>query len=265
MGGTGDSRNEIRNWELGIWNSSSRDYDRRIDADVANRDRGRGGRGRHGGVRGRPGAWPGSAAEGHARAGDGHPARGARKPCRAGGRCGYGRPIVRARISITAAELPGGRVVQTTGDGSFSIPDLPAGRYTLTAARTGYVTLSYGQRRPFQSGTPLQLTESESLTGIEIRLPRGSVVTGRVFDEVGDPMPGIAVRALRYQYVQGARQLVPAGLGQSDDRGEYRIWGLNPGEYFVSAVAPPNLPENFAGRGGPPPAVVARGGLGRFC
>jgi hypothetical protein len=146
----------------------------------------------------------------------------------------------------------------------LSIPELPAGRYTLTAARTGYVTLSYGQRRPFQSGTPLQLTESESLTGIEIRLPRGSVVAGRVFDELGDPMPGIAVRALRYQYVQGTRQLVPAGLGQSDDRGEYRIWGLNPGEYFVSAVAPPNLPENFAGRR-PPPAVVARGGRAFRC
>ena len=154
--------------------------------------------------------------------------------------------------------------VQTTDDGSFSIPELPAGRYTLTAARTGYVTLSYGQRRPFQSGTPLQLTESESLTGIEIRLPRGSVVTGRVFDELGDPMPGIVVRVLRYQYAQGTRQLVPAGMGQSDDRGEYRIWGLNPGEYFVSAVAPPNLPENFAGRGGPPPAVIARGGRGPF-
>ncbi len=169
-----------------------------------------------------------------------------------------GRPIVRARVSINAAELPGGRVAQTLDDGTFSFTEVPAGRYTVTAARTGYVTLSFGQRRPFQPGTPLQLTESASLTGVDIRLPRGSVVTGRVFDEVGDPMPGITVRVLRYQYAQGVRQLVPAGGGQSDDRGEYRIWGLNPGEYFVSAV-PPNPPE-IGERGGPIPAAIARGG-----
>jgi hypothetical protein len=171
-----------------------------------------------------------------------------------------GRPIVRARVSIGAAELPGGRVAQTADDGTFSFTELPGGRYTLSASRTGYVGLSYGQRRPLQSGTPLQLAESASLTGVELRLPRGSVVTGRVFDELGDPMPGIVVRVMRYQYAQGTRQLVPAGMGQSDDRGEYRIWGLNPGEYFVSAVAP-NLPDTLGGRGLPPAVAAGRGGF----
>ncbi len=171
-----------------------------------------------------------------------------------------GRPIVRARVSISAAELPGGRVAQTADDGTFSFTELPGGRYTLSASRTGYVGLSYGQRRPLQSGTPLQLAESASLTGVEIRLPRGSVVTGRVFDELGDPMPGIVVRVMRSQYAQGTRQLVPAGMGQSDDRGEYRIWGLNPGEYFVSAVAP-NLPDTLGGRGLPPAVAAGRGGF----
>ncbi len=170
-----------------------------------------------------------------------------------------GRPIVRARVSISAAELPGGRVGQTADDGTFSFGELPAGRYTVAASRTGYVGLSYGQRRPLQSGTPLQLTESASLRGIELRLPKGSVVTGRVFDELGDPMPGVVARVMRYQYAQGARQLVPAGTAQSDDRGEYRIWGLNPGEYFVSAVAP-NLPDS-GGRGLPPAAALGRGGV----
>ena len=51
---------------------------------------------------------------------------------------------------------------------------------------------------------------------------------------------------------------MPAGGGQTDDRGEYRVWGLNPGEYYVSAV-PPNLPE-IGNRGGPPRRCVARGG-----
>ena len=67
---------------------------------------------------------------------------------------------------------------------------LPAGRYTLTASKAGYVGLSYGQRRPLQAGTPLQLADGQELKAIDFRLPRGSAITGHVYDENGDPMPG---------------------------------------------------------------------------
>src|ERR1051326_4162665 len=50
-------------------------------------------------------------------------------------------------------------------------------------------------------------------------------------------MPGTQVQVMRYQYQQGDRRLVPAGQGQTDDRGVFRVWGLNPGEYYVSATA----------------------------
>ena len=49
-------------------------------------------------------------------------------------------------------------------------------------------------------------------------------------------MPGAMVRVMRYQYQQGDRRLVPAGTAQTDDKGSYRVWGLNPGDYYVSAV-----------------------------
>src|SRR5215212_3574293 len=111
-----------------------------------------------------------------------------------------GRPVRRARALVNAAELPGGRATLTDDNGVFELTDLPAGRYTLSISKTGFVGLSYGQRRPLQAGTPLQLREGQQLTGIEFRLPRGSVVAGHVFDETGDPMPGAAVRVLRYQY-----------------------------------------------------------------
>ena len=58
-----------------------------------------------------------------------------------------------------------------------------------------------------------------------MRLPRGSVISGHVFDENGEPMPGAMVRVMMYRYAQGNRQLVPAGNGQTDDRGEYRDLG----------------------------------------
>jgi len=167
-----------------------------------------------------------------------------------------GRPIRRARVLATSPQLPQGRGTLTDEAGAFDLTGLPEGRYTLTVSKTGFITLAYGQRRPLQAGTPLQLGATQELTGIEFRLPRGSVITGRILDETGEPVPGSTVRALRYQYTQGNRQLVPAGAAETDDQGTYRIWGLNPGEYYISALA-----RTFmgAGRGGPGP-LGGRGG-----
>src|SRR5689334_23708310 len=67
-----------------------------------------------------------------------------------------GRPLKRARVFVNAAEVPGGRGVLTDDSGAFDIAELPAGRYTVTVAKAGFVSLSYGQRRPLQAGTPLQ-------------------------------------------------------------------------------------------------------------
>jgi hypothetical protein len=116
-----------------------------------------------------------------------------------------GRPIKRARAYVSAPELPEGRGTLTDDSGVFELTELPAGRYTLTASKTGFIALSYGQRRPFQAGTPLQLRDGQQMGGIEFRLPRGSVVAGHVLDETGDPMPGVVVRVMRYQYAQGER------------------------------------------------------------
>src|SRR5262245_6865209 len=173
-----------------------------------------------------------------------------------------GRPVKRARVFVTAAELPGGRGVLTDDAGLFDLTELPAGRYTLTVSKSGFVSLSYGQRRPLQAGTPLQLGDGQELKGVEFRLPRGGVISGRVMDEDGEPVPGAVVRVMRYQYMQGDRRLTPAGTGQTDDRGQYRVWGLMPGDYYVNALTrlpgvggrgagPMAAGGPFAGRGGP--------------
>jgi hypothetical protein len=159
-----------------------------------------------------------------------------------------GRPVRRARVLLASAAGPQ-RNVLTDDNGTFELMGLAGGRYTLTASRSGFVTLSYGQRRPRQGGTPLELAAGQDLKGIDIRLPRGSVITGRIVDDSGEAMAGVMVRVLAYQYGQGERRLTAAGGGQTDDRGEYRIWGLNPGTYYVTAIVP-NL--NLGGRGEPP-------------
>ena len=167
-----------------------------------------------------------------------------------------GRPMKLVLVRLISEG--GGRTAQTDEAGVFDFTGLSAGRYNVRVQKSGYVSLAYGQRRPLQPGTPLQLDAGQHIKGIEFRMPRGSVVSGTVSDELGEAMPGIQVRLMRFQYSQGVRELVPAGSGQTDDRGIYRIWGLDPGEYYVSAVAP-----NF-NRGGPipPPVPPGRGGRG---
>src|SRR4051794_7902466 len=54
-----------------------------------------------------------------------------------------GRVIRRARALVSAPELPEGRATLTDDNGVFELTDLPAGRYTLSASKTGFIGLSY--------------------------------------------------------------------------------------------------------------------------
>jgi protocatechuate 3,4-dioxygenase beta subunit len=147
-----------------------------------------------------------------------------------------GTPIRRAQVRLSGIGMRESRLATTDAQGRFEIRELSAGRYTLTASKGGFVTLQYGQRRPGESGTPIELGEAQALDRLLIGLPRGSVISGRISDEFGEPIANAAVTAMRYAYVGGSRRLVPAGARDTtDDQGVYRLFGLAPGDYIVSA------------------------------
>lgn len=156
-----------------------------------------------------------------------------------------GRPLKRARVLVTAAEHPVSRATQTDDTGLYELNELPAGRYTLVVSKTGFIALSYGQRRPLQAGTPLQLLDGQQLKNVDFRLPRGGAIGGHVVDEDGEPAAGATVRVLAYQNLQGDRRLLQVDMVQSDDRGAYRVWGLSPADYYLSAA------QRGIGGGGP--------------
>lgn len=151
----------------------------------------------------------------------------------------------RAQISLSRVDAaqPGQqyrRVTTTDAEGRFQFGDLPAGRFSITADKAGYVALQYGQRRPYEAGTPVTLSDGETLDRVDFMLPRGSVVSVRVTDEFGEPVAGVQVQVQRYQYgTDGQRRLTTAGnqtpFATTDDRGEFRAFGLMPGEYVVLA------------------------------
>ena len=171
-----------------------------------------------------------------------------------------GRPVKRARVAVSGGGR-GGRTATTDDQGRYRIAELAAGSYTVAAAKTGFVDAVFGQRRPLQPGTPVQLTDGQAATNIDLRLTRGGVVTGRVVDEDGEALARALVTVQRYQYVRGERQLTPAGSDQTDDRGQYRVFGLPPGDYYVSASAGGLM--QLLGRGGLQQLAAAFGGPGR--
>ena len=148
-----------------------------------------------------------------------------------------GMPLRRAIVRLAGQEFREGRVASTDEDGRWELKDLPAGRYTLSASKGGYVQLQYGQRRPFEQGRPIELGDGQTLDHVNFNLPRGSVIAGRIVDEFGEPVAEAMVTAMRYRYVSGRRRMVPAGrFAQTDDGGHFRIYGLPPGDYYLSAT-----------------------------
>jgi uncharacterized protein (DUF2141 family) len=151
-----------------------------------------------------------------------------------------GRPLRRARVRINGDELALARMTITADDGTFSFEGLPAGRYTLNAAKEGHVAMNFGAPRPQRPGRSIVLGGTAPTPPVRVGLPRGSVITGAVLSPAGDPAPGVNVMVLASQYdvSQGERRLstVPNGTVTTDDRGVYRIFGLPAGNYVVAAV-----------------------------
>ena len=148
-----------------------------------------------------------------------------------------GTPVRRAQVRAVAAGARGNRIVTTDEQGRFELRDLSAGRWNITASKAGFVTMSFGQRRPFEAGRPIEVTDDQIMERADLVLPRGAAITGRLLDEFGDPVARARVQAHRYQLVQGVRRLTPVGRrAESDDTGGFRLYGLMPGEYYVSAV-----------------------------
>ena len=122
----------------------------------------------------------------------------------------------------------------TDGQGRFAFRALPKGTFSLTATRPGFVDGAYGRMRP--GGTPLSivLTDNNLRTGdADIMVWRFAAIAGTVIDEHNEPMVGAPVRVFRRDYISGRRRLTDSGSDSTDDRGQFRVGSLEPGEYIV--------------------------------
>jgi protocatechuate 3,4-dioxygenase beta subunit len=153
-----------------------------------------------------------------------------------------GKPLRRARISLRAASTSARAVsmAATNAQGVFELKDVPPGSYYVSASRTGYLELEHGQRRPRQRGLVIVVNSKQTVERVDIALPRGGVIAGRISDELGEPYPGVSVSVWEVRYLNGRPVPFPAGTATTDDLGQYRIPGLLPGPYQVSARSSEN-------------------------
>jgi hypothetical protein len=172
-------------------------------------------------------------------------------------RDGNGDAVARARVTLNrfgrgAAPVAGSAAlrganpqlapippVMTDDQGKFAIPAVDEGSYSLTIQANGYVSTNYGQHYAGGPGIPIALKAGQSLRDVSIRLTPASNISGRVRDAADQPLLNVPVQLLRYSYnAQGQRSFQQVGSARTDDHGEYRIFWMTPGRYYLMAGDP---------------------------
>ena len=144
-------------------------------------------------------------------------------------------PLRKARAWLQSTDDPRRSIsALTDAAGKFTLKDIEPGSYRLSISRAGFVTEQYGRRKPGGPGAILTLRAKQEMK-LEFRLIPSGVISGKILDEDGEPLPIVSVLALKQIYADGKRTLGTMARAETNDLGEYRLHGLPPGRYFVSA------------------------------
>lgn len=166
-------------------------------------------------------------------------------------RLSNGEPLRRAQLTLsqvpspaelaaaspdnTPRQFPSIPPITTEADGKFNFTKLTPGTYRLTVACNGYVTTEYGKTTAAAQGTIITLTPGQAMKDILLTLQASALVTGHVRDSEGEPITGVVVSLMKPGYSpNGVRILSSSASATTDDRGEYRLFWVTPGHYYLS-------------------------------
>src|SRR5262249_31894866 len=164
---------------------------------------------------------------------------------------GTGEPIANASVQLNLedGQQPEDRPVRprpredfhhnakSDANGRFIFENVVPGNYRLIATydNGGYVPAEFGQRSPTEQGTSFELAAGQRMTGVQLAMSPTGAIAGRVYDKNGEPVGKAQVMAMRQVYKNGRRTLTIVQTVTTDDRGEYRLFWLRTGRYYVSA------------------------------
>jgi hypothetical protein len=152
-----------------------------------------------------------------------------------------GRPVRGTTMTLLSWEvMRGAKRVATDEEGRFEFTGLLPGRYQLSSSATGFVAVEFGGA-PVTGrsgeGRPIDVREGERFDKADFSLRRPGAIEGRLLDEFGDPAPDLQVQLATVEFVAGRHRLMPVAspMNATDDKGHFRVAGLSPGNYFLTA------------------------------
>jgi protocatechuate 3,4-dioxygenase beta subunit len=150
------------------------------------------------------------------------------------------QPLKKVLVQVVAEDQKqgGNYTASTDAEGRFHIDNVTPGRYRLYLERTGFLGVN---DRGLRSDTNVfAIQTGQSVQDLLFRMLPMAVISGRITDEDGDPMPGVRMMALKK--MPGKLKREPAsGTETTNDLGEYRLSGLFPGQYWILAMPPPDF------------------------
>src|SRR5262249_53955709 len=137
-------------------------------------------------------------------------------------------PVRKARVRavpIDAATGTKARAIITDAQGRYVLDGLAAGRYAISASKLTFITSAHGQAEPFADPLPVATRDGQTINGIDVRLAHAGVVTGRVTDELGEPVSQVPVVVLRRRFIEDGRpQWTQVATRRTNDLGEFRLF-----------------------------------------
>jgi hypothetical protein len=183
----------------------------------------------------------------------------------------FGQPLGKGRISGSVLEGEIGEAVRkavvtltlqgtprrwattrTDSAGHFQFEGLPAGKYDLRAAKGTEGTAINGANSVRELGTLINLGDGETLAGLKLRFLRAASVSGQVCDADGEPLADVPVNLLRRARNLGVPALANYLTAITNERGEYHITGVDPGQYILQTSAGARMGDLYFGDGATP-------------
>lgn len=149
-----------------------------------------------------------------------------------------GQPVRKARLTLAPAK--GGDPVTgaTNAQGMYVLANVAPGEYVLNVSRDGYLPQRYGAKKPGdeEKGDTLSLAPGSVKTRLDLKMTPLGAIRGHIRDEDGDPVRQVEVAAMQYGYGPAGKALQVRGNSQTDASGEFRIFDLPPGKYYLRAT-----------------------------
>lgn len=151
-----------------------------------------------------------------------------------------GHPLSDARVMLVPLEpgraLPTRRPDAITDDsGHFAITNIRPGRFIVHIERDGYTARHFGSQNARLLPAVLILTAGQSVNDLMFKMLRPAVISGHVTDKDGEPLAHVTVQAYARDAYGGRTTFSMIAVDGTNDQGEYRIFGLSPGQYWVVA------------------------------